>query len=190
MAFCTECGANVPEDLKFCTGCGKPMGETPAQPIQPPPPVQKAQPQQPAQQPTQQPVQPKPPAEAANAAPPAGSQYAVVGVFNYIGLMLLFAIPIVGLIACLVMSFSKTNINRRNYARANLIFAIIALIISIFLIISIVSALNTFIEYLKEVTDNQLGGLKDLFDGLNGLKDDLGGITDGLDGLSSMVPGE
>ena len=40
MAFCTFCGTQVPDDIKFCTSCGKPMGitatiPTPAQQVRP-----------------------------------------------------------------------------------------------------------------------------------------------------------
>lgn len=54
MAFCTFCGTQVPDDIKFCTSCGKPMGITvkvPAQPVQP---VQQVQPQAPSPPPQPQ----------------------------------------------------------------------------------------------------------------------------------------
>ena len=39
MAFCTNCGTNVPDGIKFCTSCGTPMSVQ-AQPQAPPPPQQ------------------------------------------------------------------------------------------------------------------------------------------------------
>ena len=78
MAFCTFCGTQVPDDIKFCTSCGKPMGITvkvPAQPVQP---VQQVQPQAPSPppQPQQAPsvyAQPQtaPPPQQAYTVPPA-----------------------------------------------------------------------------------------------------------------------
>ncbi|MFT0320171.1 zinc-ribbon domain-containing protein [Bacteroides thetaiotaomicron] len=53
MAFCINCGKQVPADVKFCTSCGSPVtGETEQtvrqQPVQSPPqPVQQAVAQQP-----------------------------------------------------------------------------------------------------------------------------------------------
>ena len=63
--------------------------------------------------------------------PPKGSPYAVVGTFKYIGLMILYSIPIIGWIFCIVMAFSAENRNVRNYARAGLILAILGIAIAL-----------------------------------------------------------
>ena len=63
--------------------------------------------------------------------PPKNSPYAPVGVLAYIGLMILFAIPVIGWICCIVMAFAAGNRNIRNYARAALILAIIFIIIAV-----------------------------------------------------------
>ena len=46
MAHCTECGTNVPDGVKFCSGCGKPIRGVPVQdtatktePVTPEPPL-------------------------------------------------------------------------------------------------------------------------------------------------------
>lgn len=57
MAFCTHCGAPVPDGARFCTSCGTPLAATPAYPQVQPTPAQ-AQPAQPQPQP--QPAQPEP----------------------------------------------------------------------------------------------------------------------------------
>lgn len=77
MAFCTFCGTQVPDDIKFCTSCGKPMGITvkvPAQPVQP---VQQVQPQAPSPppQPQPQPQQAPPVYTQPQAAPPPQQAY-------------------------------------------------------------------------------------------------------------------
>ena len=53
MAFCTNCGTNVPDGIKFCTSCGTPMSVQ-AQPQAPPPPQQTYVQPQPAPQPLPQ----------------------------------------------------------------------------------------------------------------------------------------
>ena len=49
----------------------------------------------------------------------------------YIGLIILMYIPIVNLIAAILFAHSKGNINRRNFARANLVFIIPSLVIGV-----------------------------------------------------------
>jgi hypothetical protein len=39
MAFCTNCGAQIADGVKFCTSCGTPIGGAAAQAAPPPPPV-------------------------------------------------------------------------------------------------------------------------------------------------------
>ena len=80
MAFCTFCGTQVPDDIKFCTSCGKPMGitatiPTPAQQVRPQASPVYAQPQTappPQQAYTAQPyaAQPYTPAPDPNTLPP------------------------------------------------------------------------------------------------------------------------
>lgn len=57
MAFCTHCGAKLPDGAKFCTTCGTPIAAAPTANLTPQPPRQ-----QPAPRPVQQaqPVQPRP----------------------------------------------------------------------------------------------------------------------------------
>lgn len=37
--FCTKCGAKLPDDVRFCTACGNPVGAAPVAPVAPVPPV-------------------------------------------------------------------------------------------------------------------------------------------------------
>mgnify|MGYP003304424422 CR=1 FL=1 len=37
--FCTKCGAKLPDDVRFCTACGNPVGAAPVAPVVPVPPV-------------------------------------------------------------------------------------------------------------------------------------------------------
>ena len=107
--FCTECGKEIAQGVAFCTECGT---KAPADPetattetvteakdtkVEPPvvhtPPAQSYQAQQTYTQP----------------APDPASK--VVGTGAYFGLLLLFAIPIIGQIACLIMAFAPKNKN-------------------------------------------------------------------------------
>ena len=191
MAFCTECGANVPDGLKFCTGCGKLMDEaTVSQTQQQPQQQQQVQQQQPQQQQVQQsasvarvapatatpatlttqPIATVAYNPAANMAPPKGSRYAVMGTLGYIGTMILFAIPLIGIIVCIIWSFSSTvNINRRNLSRAFLIFMIIAVVLGIISFIFMSTLLGSLWDHLLELIDGQIGGFSDMLGGLDGL---------------------
>ncbi len=178
MAFCTECGADIPAEIKFCTSCGNPMREV-AQPVPAMAAATAAAPM-PAVQPTSQaaprpaytsPAQPQPVQTVINAdAPPKGSKYAVIGTGAYIGTMFLFCIPIVGWLACVIMAFSSKNLNRRNYARAMLVFLIIGAVLSVALYVVFSWVSEAVMQSLNEATNGMLGdsgGLGDLFDIIN-----------------------
>jgi hypothetical protein len=45
--------------------------------------------------------------------------------------MILFAIPLIGWLACIVTAFAAKNRNRRNFARATLVFLIVGVVLSI-----------------------------------------------------------
>ena len=115
MLFCTECGTNVPEGMKFCPSCGKAMAaESPD--VQPPPVYARQQ---------QAYSQPAP------AVPPPEGQYAVVSVLGWLGTLIVFAIPIVGQIFCILWAFGNGNHNRRNLSRACLILAIAGIVLGV-----------------------------------------------------------
>ncbi len=151
MAFCKECGAQLPERAVFCEECGAPVPkaadtvqagykaydqsrqtgsyETANQGYQahqsPRPSLQERLgtyqvPPNYYTQPgySQQPVQKNTP----------GSADTVVSVWAYIGLTILFAIPVIGWISCIVMSFAAENRNIRNLSRAYFVFLILGAI--------------------------------------------------------------
>lgn len=63
---------------------------------------------------------------------------------NYIVMMIVGSIPVVGLIMMLVWAFSRnTNKNRQNYARALLIMMLIALVLGIIFGGSILAAVSS-----------------------------------------------
>ena len=63
-------------------------------------------------------------------------EFKPVGCFGYIGLDILFAIPIIGWIFLIVFCFSDANINRRNYARAQVLGFLISVVICVVLVLT------------------------------------------------------
>ena len=73
--------------------------------------------------------------------------YKPMSPWGYIGWSVLFAIPVVGFILLIVMSFSKGNINRRNYARSYWCALLIVLILVVIGAV-IAAATGSMDEYL------------------------------------------
>ena len=133
--FCENCGANVPENSKFCTGCGTTVTDTAAtaqtqQAFQSAAPVNSV----PQPQPNYSQQQPY-----YNQAPGYGSAQKncePLGVGSYIGMFFLSAIPMAGFIMLLVWAFGgSVNLNKKNYARAILLMSLIVIGIWVVLLI-------------------------------------------------------
>ena len=160
--FCTECGKEIAAGVVFCTECGTKAPADPATattetvteaketkvetPVVHTPPAQSYQAQQTYTQPTPDPTS------------------KVVGTGAYFRLMLLFAIPIIGQIACIIMAFAPKNKNIKHFARAMLIWTVIGIIIAALVIGGIVLLVNTFSDYIAEATGGEFNGLGDLFE--------------------------
>ena len=180
MAFCTECGSDIPAGMRFCTGCGSavvvsgaaladsPQPQAP-QPVVVPPPAISMAPQAPAQPPVasqqvQQAQPPKPVVPSARRrvsepAPAKGSRYAVMGTGAFFGLILLFCIPVIGWVACVIMAFASGNQNRKNFARAMLIFIIIGILLSVAVYFVAGWVFEVLVEYAAESAKSGLSGL-------------------------------
>ena len=151
MAFCTGCGNQVPDDVKFCTECGNPMNETsPHTPViaeteaTPPP--------QPTPAASTQASYTKP-SSSEDAPPPRGSRYAVMSTKAYIGHTLLFAIPGIGWIICLIMAFAAKSLNKRNFAKALIIFFLIGIILSVIMYFIFFWFSASIIPHIRDFTD-------------------------------------
>jgi hypothetical protein len=70
-----------------------------------------------------------------------------LSMWEYFGYSILFCIPVIGLIFAIVFSFSNSNINRRNFARAQFCVLIICVVIG--LILGLTGALSTLIYSLN-----------------------------------------
>lgn len=172
--FCTGCGSELRDGAAFCTECGAKAG----QPANQQPPVSQSIPQS-APQPAAQPAPQYTPQPAAQPVPAAEDPNKVVGTGAFFGMMLLFSIPVIGWIVCLVMAFAPKNENIRHFARANLIWLIIALLIA-GLISLAVSALVDFVTpYIEQINAGDFGALGEygeIFEQFGDLRDILAGL--------------
>ena len=154
---CSNCGFDMADDAVFCTECGTRM-EAPKQNTTEQPQPQNAQPQNQNSAPnSQQNAQPQNQYSAPNSqqyaqpqnqySAPYNQQYAqpqpdyysqspedyaqnaVVTTGAFFGLNLLFSLPAIGWIICLIMAFAPKNKNIKNFARSKLIWILIAVIL-------------------------------------------------------------
>lgn len=88
----------------------------------------------------------------------------VAGTGSFIGLILLFAIPIVGFISCLVMAFAVKNKNIKNFAKATLFWQIITILILALLIAALVMAINSLIQTTVEKFGATIEDIRPLID--------------------------
>ena len=129
MSYCTKCGTQVADGVKFCTSCGSPMRA--AQP--------QAAPQQPQPQAAQPQPQPQQQAQQAYAQQPYTQpqpQYAPVyteepiSTGAYIGIFFLLMLPVINLILLIVWACGGCNKkNKTNLSRALLVWMLIGALI-------------------------------------------------------------
>jgi len=134
MAYCTKCGTQVADGVKFCTSCGSPMGVAQSQAAPQQPQQQAAQPQPQPQQQTQQVyaqqpyVQPQPQYAPAS---PAVYTEEPISTGGYIGIFFLLMIPVVNLICLIVWACGGCNKkNKTNLSRAMLVWMLIGALIT------------------------------------------------------------
>ena len=64
--------------------------------------------------------------------PPKGSRFAPVSTWGFVGIILLFSVPVIGWIFCLVWACGGcTKVNKRNLARAYILIFVLLLLVSI-----------------------------------------------------------
>lgn len=145
MAFCTNCGKQVADGVKFCTSCGTPMASY----IPPTPPPAQTVPPQAAPVP-QQPVY---------AVPVTGRQEEPISTGEYIGIFLLMIVPIVNLICHLIWACGGCKkVNKRNLARAMLVLILIVTALTVLLVLAGSLLFGDMFNELKELS-TQLEGI-------------------------------
>lgn len=176
MAFCTECGTDIPAGVRFCTECGKQV--TTEQPVTAAT-AAAHDPSAAAVRPTAQAVYTPPAAQSTvvSGAPAPGSRYAVMGTGAYIGAMLLYCIPVVGWIFCIIAAFLSGNQNRRNFARAMLVFLAVGVGLSVALYFAVSSFIRFVVESAQGVISEATGGAVTSFDELGSLFGSVGRLV-------------
>ena len=123
--FCSKCAAKIPDGSIFCPECGQKLTANNAQ-------------QAPLRQ---QPLYTQPPVQQTRVSAPMQPAYdpqsAPLSTGNFFWMPVLIGIPVIGFIVLLVWAFSKdTNLNRKHYARAALIWLLISLILVVIVTIA------------------------------------------------------
>jgi len=140
--FCKECGAEIPEGVSFCNACGAAVQSQSVQSVQ---------------------------QTAAAQAPLADG---TVGAGYFFGMILVYAIPIVGWIVCILTALKGKHQTKKNFAKAMMIWLIIGLILSL-IMGAVITWLGTLlIDYINEMaaaelgTTGEIGELQDLLNQL------------------------
>lgn len=131
---CPQCGTPYRPGVQFCTECGTRRAQSPAETNQTPVNPKPARPTQPDPMransaPMGVPYSPAP----ANAASieddmPRGGAYGVVSTGAFFWLDVLFKLPGLGWLFCIILSFAPKNYNIKHFARSRLVVLVIALI--------------------------------------------------------------
>ncbi len=150
--FCNNCGQEIPDGTGFCNACGTPVDQ-PAQQAAPavqPAPVQQPQQAAPVQQ-TQAPqIQ------------PAGQFDGSVSTGYFFGMMLVYALPIVGWIACIVTAFKSKHQTKKHFAKAMMIWLIIGLILSLITGVIITWLGTLLVDYINDLAAAELGEMGEI----------------------------
>ena len=152
--FCTNCGAEIADDVVFCTECG-----TKVEASQPNATVEQTQSAAPATDvtltfgeapkapeapviPTPQPVYQAAP-QPVYQAPADGKEIApVVKTGAFFWLDILYVLPGIGFIACIVVAAASKNANIRHHAAAKLIEVLVGFVLGIIAVILCMAAIK------------------------------------------------
>ena len=128
---CPFCGSEQEDTARFCTDCGKYMGSAEPEAVAAPATIPAASENQTNQEKFREfanQVQ----AKAEEPQPSDDSPWATIGIWGWIGILLLMQIPIVNFVLVIVWSFGGTTKRvKQNYARATLIIGLVSVIITV-----------------------------------------------------------
>ena len=168
-----KCGSGLRDGAAFCTQCGTRVASAiPSRPAVNPDPAQQRSRRavsQTTQRITPQPIQRPVSQTAVSSARHEGTQRTakkpaaqIVGTGAFFGFLFLFSIPVIGWLVCIMMAFAHKNPNVRHFARAILIWLIIALIISFLVGLAINALIQSATPYIEQITTagtEELNGL-------------------------------
>lgn len=121
--FCRNCGTALEEETRVCPNCGTEAAEQPAV-------------VEPVAAPAPQPVAPAPqPVPVATPQPVIPEEYRPLGAWSYVGLQILFSLPVIGLIFLIIFTFKKSNLCRRSFARSYWCWALIVAVICVIIVL-------------------------------------------------------
>lgn len=137
MKVCPVCGAELTDNVKFCTVCGADLendGDRPSvdEIAGVPAPVNPVMPA------PEKPIKP-------------------LGVFAYIGLIILFSIPCIGFISSLLMAILAKNKSVKNFATAALVCIVLFAVLSAFTAGILFAYVKSLSNDLKEYLDKNSG---------------------------------
>lgn len=136
--FCTKCGNTIPDGVLFCTQCGQKATDTAGssttkQTVKAPPPVNQ-------------------PGNGFTPPPDTIGRYSVARTSWFFWTMLLYSIPVVGWVFAIVAAFNSSNsLNKRNFARAYLIWLIVGIILSAILILLVWALFSMLAPYFYDL---------------------------------------
>lgn len=102
--------------------------------------------------------------------PQEADRYAPVSTKTFFYHKMLYSIPVIGWILCLVFAFTQKNVNKRNFARASLIGLLIGLVMLILVAILVISLAGMLVE---ELAGNVIGSTFGDMDQLTEILDEL-----------------
>lgn len=157
--ICPNCNSFNPDGTKFCSVCGVKLAQA-EQPVRPAEPANNQAVYENAAAPNgqqdnqngyqtnyQQPVPPAAPVFM------NGEQKKPLGTSQFVLLEFLTSLPIAGFILLLVWAFGDdVNENKRNYCRAKLIWLLIGIGITVFVLIMIISAAGSLANFLYSIS--------------------------------------
>ena len=166
--ICTNCGSEIPEGASFCTECGTSLTEesatAPAPEAAPAAPVSEA--------PAPPPAEPAwPPKEKDKKKEDKGKkQTGVVSTAYYFLMMLLYSIPAVGWLLCLVIGFAARNESKKNFAKAMLIWIVIGIALTVIGYFVLRWLGSSIVASINESTGSSFKNLDDMLRQLQELK--------------------
>lgn len=164
---CTNCGFESSDEARYCEKCGASLAMAK---FAPPSSGAYGGPYTaPAPTPTEYPS----PARTANTASDEPA-----GFWSFFGLIFLFAIPVVGWIACIVCCFAPENRSLKNYARAHIAWKAVGTVVSVILSILLVIFAGDIIRQKKSSgeLDHYLDEIREEY-----VDDDIDDVDDIID---------